>query len=540
MKRFIPVLTCLSLLLALLPGTRASAQESDNMFSLGSWDDPTLAGQPNQNRYSDVWGYARDGREYALIASRFFIHVLDVTDPANITEISRLNVVLNSQSTWRDIKVHGDYAYCVTEGNEGLQIIDLSGLPNSVSVPYQSTEFFTRCHNIFIDSTSSPVRLYAVGTQVQRQGYIVLDISNPIAPVEMASVNLTGGYVHDAYAINDTLYANSEGRGMYVYDVSTPTNPRELGILSNYAEQGYNHSVWRTDDAQHVVMCDETSNTGVKVVSVADPTDMEVTSLFRSASLAPNSVRSLAHNPYVLGDSLVVLSYYGEGVQVWDITDRNNASRRGFFDTTPNANTYSRGVWGCYPYLPSGNILASDQYTGLHVVRIDRSLPVTYSAFEVSADTKAAYLNWEVSEQRDNAGFTVEHALADGQFADVAWVPAAGDTYSFDHDYPGPGLHYYRLRQRDLDGTEHYSEVRSVTFGSSSDAANITAFPNPAPINHPIVLRGADAGAKWGLWAADGRLVARGRGNRIEANVAPGIYHVRVDGAQVTTVVISR
>ncbi|MEM9930882.1 MAG: choice-of-anchor B family protein, partial [Bacteroidota bacterium] len=158
------------------------AQTSYNMVSLGNWHDPDL--ELSRVRYNDVWGYAANGREYALLGSRGFVHVLDITDPTNITEIARLNDVTGSSSIWRDIKVHGDYAYMVTEAAEGLQVIDLTDLPNSASVIYQTTAEFSTCHNIFIDESVSPAKLYAFGTNTgaQRDGYIVYSLADPEEP----------------------------------------------------------------------------------------------------------------------------------------------------------------------------------------------------------------------------------------------------------------------------------------------------------------------------------------------------------------------
>ncbi|MEM6771514.1 MAG: choice-of-anchor B family protein, partial [Bacteroidota bacterium] len=270
-----PLSLLFSFCLCLLASNLSAQSGSQNMVMLGNWDVDTLP------RFSDVWGYARDGREYAVIGSRDYVHVIDVTDPANPAEIAALNTFENSGSVWRDIKILGDYAYCVTETQEGLQIVDLSDLPNSASIVYQDSTIFKSAHNIFIDSTSVPPRLYVFGSRPgpQLNGYMVFTLADPTAPVLAATVDIDNtddpslGYIHDGYAHNDTLYANHGGNGFYVYDVADPQNPVELGSLTNYAESGYNHSVWGTADGRHMVMCDETTNTGVKVISLdkSDP-----------------------------------------------------------------------------------------------------------------------------------------------------------------------------------------------------------------------------------------------------------------------------
>jgi len=439
-----------------------------------------------------------------------------------------------------------DYAYCVTDvqADDGLQIIDLSNLPVSAEIIYRSTDEFTKCHNIFIDTTASPVRLYAFGTNsaAANEGYFAYSLADPEAPELIASVDLidNGQYMHDGYVINDTLYGNSEGRGLYVYDVSDVENPVELGVLNNYVEAGYNHSCWRSANGKYLAMCDETNNTGVKIVDVEDPLDMEVVGLFRSQLLAPERTRSLAHNPFYLGDSLVVLSYYGDGVQVWDVRNPALPTRLAYYDTTPDGTTYNDGVWGAYPYLPSGNILGSDEITGLYVLKVDnyQSLPVTYRDWRATSDGKHAHLNWSTSSETDNEGWNVEHAIAGGDFVPVGFVSAAGaGNYAYTHEDIGPGVHYYRLRQRDLDGTETLTELRTVLIGN--EAESITAFPNPAPSNEVIRLEGLDDDSDWELFRANGQRLLSGQGQTLRAKLTAGAYFLRAEGKEVAKLMVT-
>ena len=81
------------------------------------------------------------------------------------------------------------------------------------------------------------------------------------------------------------------------------------------------------------------------------------------------------HNPYIKGN-YAYISYYEDGVQVIDLTDKTNPTLVGYYDTFPNNLNYAGyfGCWGVYPYLPSGNIIASDRKYGLHILRFDETL----------------------------------------------------------------------------------------------------------------------------------------------------------------------
>ena len=75
----------------------------------------------------DVWGWAKDGREYALLCLGHSTGFLDVTDGANPVVVGHLpspSGVL--PSTWCDIKVVGRTMYKVAEAvGHGIQIFDL-------------------------------------------------------------------------------------------------------------------------------------------------------------------------------------------------------------------------------------------------------------------------------------------------------------------------------------------------------------------------------------------------------------------------------
>ncbi len=532
---------CISTLLLTFLCLPLFAQQSENMLLLGQWNDASLLF--NRVRYNDVWGYAAGGREYALLGSREYTLVLDVTDPALITEIARI-AADPVDNLWRDIKVYQDHAYFIKEDGEGgLSAIDLSELPNHVELAFSDNTYFNKGHNLLVDNTSVPARLYVFGVETGRPGRggaVVYSLADPGNPVHLASIEL-GGYIHDGYARGDTLYANHGRLGLYIYDLSDLNDPVELGRLESYQESGYNHSSWLTDNGNSLVFCDETFDKGVKILNVENVNDAYVESIFRS-TLIPGQTRSIAHNPYVLGDSLVVLSYYDEGLQVWDISNPLLPFRVGYYDTTPGQTSYSSdGVWGAYPYLPSGNILASDQETGLYILRLGTAtLPVTYSSLAIRADKRDAVLDWTTGEEDDNAGWTVERSRDGDSFLPLGRVlPDGGQTYAYRDISPGSGNFFYRLRQEDLDGTANYSDLLSVSFESTA-----ACYPNPARAGQTV---------HWGNTGGDGARVQSelydGFGRRVsvgpaEAMLLPptlpaGLYTLRrTDSGETVTLVV--
>lgn len=341
-------------------------QES-GLTLLGRWDIDTLVASSGF-AYNDIWGYTDcEQNEYAIIASRRFIHFVNITNADSLYEVAAF--AGGGNSLWRDMKTYRDRAYAAAQRDqEGLMIFDLSQVPDSVSKSNQTNAFFSNTHNIFIDEENG--RLYTAGADSMLNGVIVLDLTtNPDEPVLLSKTLLEGGYVHDIFVRDNIAYCSHGGNGLYVYDMTDPANPITLGSLTSYPESGYNHSSWLSEDGSHLVFADETFGTSLKMANVSDLGDIYVTDLFKSANWSPYFENSIAHNPFVRGN-YVIASYYHEGVQVFDITKPDSVSRVAFYDTHPANINYNgfQGCWGVYPFFPSGKIIASDVLNGLIVL----------------------------------------------------------------------------------------------------------------------------------------------------------------------------
>jgi choice-of-anchor B domain-containing protein len=338
---------------------------------LGTWNDPDIPPTSfYDNPYNEVWGLAVNNSEIAVIGSTLGTHFINVTDPNNPVEITDAFVAGAAQGTsivHRDFHDFGGYLYAVCDesGSSTLQVIDISNLPSSTNVVYDSNEFLGRAHNIFIDSAAA--RIYACGVRRPGlSGFInlqIIDISSPVNPVVLNEYNSIP-YVHDIYVENNIAYANCGTDGFFTVDFTDATNPTILGSMTTYEQQGYNHSGWLDRNGQYYYMADETWNSDLKVVDVSNFDDMSVSATFN----ADQNLTTVPHNLIVRCDLLYV-SYYYEGVQIFDISDPNAPTRSYYYDTSTRPNTTNyEGAWGVYPFLPSGNILVSDMQNGLFVL----------------------------------------------------------------------------------------------------------------------------------------------------------------------------
>ena len=346
--------------------------QAEEATLLGTWQDTTLVGSnAHTNVYNEVWGYAIDGHEYAIIGTTAGTHFIEVTDPTSPEEVffvpgaEQGGVIIH-----RDYHDYKGYLYAVSdEGRSTLQIIDLQQLPDTITVVYDSNELIERSHNIFIDTTSA--LLY---TLIQRGGVSawsamnVFDISNPVQPVFLQEYNQLGSMsisqVHDAFIRDNIAFLNLGPDGFAIADFSDPMNAKTLSTLSDYPDRGYNHSGWLTNDCRFYYMADENHGFDMKALDVEDLCEPEIASTFNAEVSSPTSI---PHNQVVACNYLYT-AYYYDGLRVYDLEDPSSPTLALYFDTFLESDGRQfRGAWGVYPFLPSGNILLSDMQSGLFV-----------------------------------------------------------------------------------------------------------------------------------------------------------------------------
>ncbi len=369
MKKLITVALGLCLILNI-----ADAQQQLNMSLLSNWDDPAIPAA-FYGPYNDCWGYVDSaGREYAIIGSSEGAYFFDVTDGSNPVMVSfQPSKDQSTLAIHRDYKTYQHYCYAVAdEGQNSLQIFDLQYLPDSVVKVYDSNVLCKRAHNIFIEGDKLYLASNAVGNTFRAMD--VLSLANPVSPTFISTLsNPNFSHVHDVFVKNDTAYCSVGYEGLYVYSYVNAASPQLLMSLTSYPEQGYNHSSWLSPDGIHIVMADENHGSGLKLVDISDFSNPVIKSVFRSNMLnisPPNGPNgSIPHNEFIR-DNFLFVSYYHEGVQVFDISDPSNPVQFAWYDTYTGHTDYNSyiGCWGVYPFLPSGKIIASDMYNGLFIL----------------------------------------------------------------------------------------------------------------------------------------------------------------------------
>ncbi|MBC7776074.1 MAG: choice-of-anchor B family protein, partial [Phycisphaerae bacterium] len=319
---------------------------------------------------SNLWGYAADGNEYALVGGKNSFSIVNVTDPTSPSEIV---AIAGNASDWREVKTYQHYAYVVSEGGGGLLIADLTELPNSLPGSAYNAYFgdgainglLHKAHSLHIDETEG--YLYIYGSYLSdnsNQGRpLIFDLADPFHSTYVGVYAAPSGsqYVHDGYADSDMMYsAHITSGNVSIVDMTNKNNPNTLATFTT--PHAFTHNTWL--NGNYLFTTDEVSSAFLTAYDISDLSD--IMELDRIQSNPGSGV--IVHNTYIR-DDYAITSWFKDGFTIVDVSRPQNLIQVGNYDTYPDdqGNGFS-GCWGVYPYLPSGNILASNitNINGVH------------------------------------------------------------------------------------------------------------------------------------------------------------------------------
>jgi len=350
-----------------------------------------LADMGGSGGANDIWGWTSTvtGKEYVLIGLLEGTGFVDITNPTAPIYLGMLPTQ-TSNSTWRDIKTHQNYAYIVSEaGNHGIQVFDLLQLDNVTNPPinFEARSTFdglgtSGAHNIVINECSGYA--YAVGTNQCSGGLLAVNLSDPDA-LTFDGCFSAAGYTHDAQCVDyigpDPDHAGKEicfnsngnsGNDLAIVDVVDKT---DMTLISStaYTNRVYTHQGWTTEDQEYFLMNDEIDegsnghNTRTHIWDIRDLDAPVYMGYYESANASTD------HNLYIRGDR-AYLSNYSGGLRIYDISNIASASLNevAYFDVYPaNNNVGYVGTWSNYPYFESNVIAVTNRSEGLFLLKYD-------------------------------------------------------------------------------------------------------------------------------------------------------------------------
>ena len=313
---------------------------------------------------SNIWGHVdAQGNEYALVGYYDGLSIVDVTDPDNPFVAFTVN---GPTSSWREIKTWQNYAYVTTEGgNDGLQIVNMDYLPDSVQVKtWQGSGSIAgqleTIHALHVEDA----HVYLYGSNLFGGAALVVDLADPWNPVYKGVT--PSSYVHDGYVRNDTLWSGHIYDGYFsVYDVTNKSNP--VLLAQQNTPTNFTHNTWLNDEGSVLFTTDETNDSYLASYDITDLGNITELDRFQTT---PGS-GSVVHNTHILND-YAVTSWYKDGVSIVDGSRPANLVEVARYDTyTQGSGSGFSGCWGVYPFLPSGTVVVSDIDNGLYVLTPD-------------------------------------------------------------------------------------------------------------------------------------------------------------------------
>ncbi len=304
---------------------------------------------------------------YAYLSTGFDFRILDITDPANIGEVSRYNTGNNTGSdiyyAWNSV-IDADTAY-VALGQMGVEAIDISNRSNPQKIG---------SYNTFMEPTAIDIRGNHAYVTENFNGLRIFDITDPEQPEEVGA-HIPGpksGYCADVFVSGSYAYVagrkyrestETTAGGLRILDINDPENPVEVSF---YETPGYTVAVSASGDYAYVADKDA----GLLVVNVANPASPSPTAVLENKNRYATDV--------YIQDNYAYITEAREGFRIVDISDPANPAETGYFETTGDALRI---------FVTENTAFLADGDEGLKIVDVsDPYDPVEISTFANTAN----------------------------------------------------------------------------------------------------------------------------------------------------------
>ena len=240
-------------------------------------------------------------------------------------------------------------------GDVGMQIIDLSPLPDNSPIQLTTYNYIAQSHNLWIDSSGYVFIEHQTGDNI----HITNLNPNPSSPIYSGTFGNLAANCHDIYTRNNIAYVSEGWSNQFgIYNISDFNNIIQLATIPC---EGYAHNAWLNTNGDILVTTEETENMSIKIWDIADLNNITLLSEY----LGENH---LAHNVHIKNNFLYI-SHYTTGLKIVDIFNPSYPVEVGAYDTYPqNDGSGFYGCWGAFPFTNNNYVYASDMQNGLYVL----------------------------------------------------------------------------------------------------------------------------------------------------------------------------
>lgn len=537
---------------------------------------------------SSPWREIKTYQNYAYVVTEGGSVGIQVVNLTNLPDSNLTYHNVNPGGITRGHALHVDetkgflYVYGSNLNGGRPQVFNLNNNPYSPSY-VGSVPFIGYAHDGYADNDMLyPGYIYA-------GKFAIINMANKSNPVLLGSQTTPGSFTHNTWKSGNYLFTTDEVSNSFVtsYDVSDPSDIRELDRIA--ITPGSGSIVHNTHVIDNYAVTSWYKD-GFSIIDVNRPANMVevgrydtypqgsgngfegcwgVYPYFPSGTIVASNIRAYGTNNgelWVMTPNYV-RGCYLEGVVTDSITGNPiPGATVTILSTGVSGSTNSQGEYKI-GQVQSGTVNVSYSKIG-YVTKVlsvtlsngvltiqdvalappagppggGSGMPVELTAFEVVRDGRDALLSWQTAQERNNAGFEVQHSRNGGHYwAAVGFVPGQGESqqlqeYRFRMPNLSAGNHFFRLRQLDRDGRETFSPWRSVFV--SAERMEVALWPNPVGAMARLLIQIPEpAEVSLEVFGADGRrtdvaqtlLVEHGTMAYLSVeHLLPGLYVVRI------------
>lgn len=318
--------------------------------------------------YLGSWGFRNDNPGNVL----FTWSIADPTSPV------RVDSLIVDARTVNDVKVHparplGLITHELSDdARNGITLLDLEDPSDPRPITRFTEGLESGIHNAWLDGDHAYLVVDGVGN-----GLRVLDVSNPEAPVVVASYWAGESFLHDVYVRDGLAFLSHWNAGLIVLDVGngiaggSPENPVEVSRLTDL--DGQTHNTWYWPEAGYAFVGEEDPRAPGRyhVVDLRDLRTPREVATFHVPGQTP-------HNAWLDEDrGILYVAWYGQGLRALDVRGEllGDLSRQGReiaalrHDDGPGRCDGGTTTCSWAPQLHDGLIYLSDLNSGLVILR---------------------------------------------------------------------------------------------------------------------------------------------------------------------------
>ncbi len=336
-----------------------------------------LGGLPSGRGTTDLWLHGTHAYTGTLLvvtngvaAFGNALMVWDISDPT--APVLTDSVVVDARRV-NDIKIRADGTLAVlthedsSDDLNGVTILDLTDPAHPTVISRFTTGLESGVHNVWIEGDFVYVVVDPPGGDMK-----VLDISDPANPTLVASFSMPTSFLHDIYGRDGLLFLSYWDEGLVILDVGhgirggTPADPRLVSRVLTAG--GQTHNAWYWPESGYVFIGEEDFATP-GIMHVVDASDLEnpvEVATFRVPGQPP-------HNFWLDEDRGVLYqAWYQNGIRVLDVTgglagELERQGREIMFSLYEGAQPGPTRSWA--PQLHEGMLYVSDISSGLVVLQ---------------------------------------------------------------------------------------------------------------------------------------------------------------------------